>query len=319
MTTKLIDTGFANKNIATGTNVYTYLIPLDGTYRFDMYLRGVQGSGTYTAWVVNQLGSGSVQTILAPTTDFAANVIQTNFGFPSISLDLVTNDVVGLWIGGLAGDTTVTGTVRIWRENYSTLVQSDILSDATPFGGANIDDAISTAVTQAGNAASYANGVLTILTGITSLADWLRGLARKDNMEVIAKAELNLAGGTYDESTDSLEAQHDSYTTPPTPGTIADAVLDEAGAGHTGLIPTNLDTNIGSRSTLTVANILAGILEGTSTIQDFFRLTASVLFGKSSGGGTNNPKFRDLSDTKNRIDATTTANGDRTSITRDAT
>lgn len=38
-----------------------------------------------------------------------------------------------------------------------------------------------------------------------------------------------------------------SYVTPPTAASIADAVLDEAGAGHIGLIPTNLDTTISSR------------------------------------------------------------------------
>jgi hypothetical protein len=60
-----------------------------------------------------------------------------------------------------------------------------------------------------------------ILTGITSLAGWLRGLARKSTMDATAKSELNSGGGTYDEATDSLEANRDNIGT--------------AGAGLTGL------------------------------------------------------------------------------------
>lgn len=44
------------------------------------------------------------------------------------------------------------------------------------------------------------------LAGITSLAAWLRGLYRKSAMDATAKTEVNSGGGTYDESTDSVEA-----------------------------------------------------------------------------------------------------------------
>jgi hypothetical protein len=72
-----------------------------------------------------------------------------------------------------------------------------------------------------------------ILTGITSLPEWLRGLYRKDAMDATAKTELNLGGGAYDEATDSNEAQRDrgdaawitaagfNTTTPDAAGTAA--------------------------------------------------------------------------------------------------
>ena len=47
-------------------------------------------------------------------------------------------------------------------------------------------------------------------TGITSLADWLRGLFRKSVMEATAKTEINTGGGTFDETTDSNEAIRDT-------------------------------------------------------------------------------------------------------------
>ena len=48
-----------------------------------------------------------------------------------------------------------------------------------------------------------------ILSGITSLAAWLRGLFRKDAMDATAKTEANTGGGTFDETTDSLQAIRD--------------------------------------------------------------------------------------------------------------
>jgi len=45
-----------------------------------------------------------------------------------------------------------------------------------------------------------------VLSGITSLAAWLRGLFRKDTMNATAKSEVNSGGGTFSETTDSAEA-----------------------------------------------------------------------------------------------------------------
>lgn len=51
--------------------------------------------------------------------------------------------------------------------------------------------------------------IATILSGITSLAKLLRGLYRKDAMDATAKSEVNDGGGTFNEATDSLEAQQE--------------------------------------------------------------------------------------------------------------
>lgn len=59
-------------------------------------------------------------------------------------------------------------------------------------------------------------------------------------------------------------------------------------------------------------------LEGTYTAEEIMRLMASALLGKASGLGTNHPIFRDLLDTVNRIDAITDINGNRNSVTLDA-
>jgi hypothetical protein len=61
--------------------------------------------------------------------------------------------------------------------------------------------------------------------------------------------------------------------------------------------------------------------DGTAiSLRGALKLLLSVLTGKSSGGGTVTPVFRDLADTKDRISVTVDANGNRTAVgTRDAT
>ena len=52
---------------------------------------------------------------------------------------------------------------------------------------------------------------------------------------------------------------------------------------------------------------LAVVVEGTYTLGDVFKLWSAALAGKVSGGGTSTLKFRDLSDTLDRITATVDA------------
>lgn len=47
-------------------------------------------------------------------------------------------------------------------------------------------------------------------SGITLLRNWLRAILRKDAPDATALSEINSGGGTYDATTDSLEAQKDA-------------------------------------------------------------------------------------------------------------
>jgi len=81
--------------------------------------------------------------------------------------------------------------------------------------------------------------------------------------------------------------------------------IGTAGAGLTAL------------NDITVAEIIAGIADGTYDLQEMLRIMFAALAGKSAGGGTSTITFRDAADSKNRISATVDANGNRTAITVD--
>lgn len=88
--------------------------------------------------------------------------------------------------------------------------------------------------------------------------------------------------------TDLIPAAPASTGDIPTTSQIADAVLDE-------------------------------VYEGTSTLRKWLKVAASVLWAKSSGGGTGTLVFRDVPDTKARVTATVDANGNRSAMSVDET
>lgn len=64
------------------------------------------------------------------------------------------------------------------------------------------------------------------------------------------------------------------------------------------------------------AAVLALVYEDAETFQSYLRLTRAVLLGKSANAGAD---YRDLADTKDRVNATLDENGNRTAVTTDAT
>jgi hypothetical protein len=65
------------------------------------------------------------------------------------------------------------------------------------------------------------------------------------------------------------------------------------------------------------ANFLAGIIEGSVTVQVALRRMLAALVGKADGGGTATQHYRDMADTVNRITATVDVDGNRTAVSFD--
>ena len=89
-----------------------------------------------------------------------------------------------------------------------------------------------------------------------------------------------------------------------------DAIITEVNAN---------ETKIDALNDITVADIIAGVADGSYDLQEMMRIMFAALSGKSSGGGTTTLTFRDSGDAKNRITATVNSSGDRTAMTLDAT
>lgn len=107
-------------------------------------------------------------------------------------------------------------------------------------------------------------------------------------------------------------------------GRIDAAITTRASQASVNTIDDLLDSEIPALTTAvdalpTLAEILAGVVEGAITIKGALRLMLAVLAGESTGGGTTTVTFRDVADAKARVTATVTEDGNRTAITRDIT
>jgi hypothetical protein len=103
-------------------------------------------------------------------------------------------DVAYLTATGFATPTNITA---------GTITTVTNLTNAPTTG--DLTDTMKMSVTTAVDASTLAGK----FAGITLVAKWLRGLFRKDVMDSTAKTEINIGGGTFNETTDSNEAMRD--------------------------------------------------------------------------------------------------------------
>jgi hypothetical protein len=103
---------------------------------------------------------------------------------------------------------------------------------------------------------------------------------------------------------------------------IADGAIDAATFAAGAITATVIATGAIDADALAadaVDEIWDEVVEGAVTARQSMRLANSANAGKASGMETTNPLIRDLGDTKNRIDATVDADGNRSAVTLDLT
>jgi hypothetical protein len=152
------------------------------------------------------------------------------------------------------------------------------------------------------------------LTGIGSVTDNSNGstvVALADTPTVLHAATDALLT-TVDTVVDGIQTDLDNGTD----GlgalkAVVDAILVDTG--------TTMPATLAALNDITVADILAGIIEGTYDIQDCFKIILAYMASKASGGDTSEIIFRDTADGKDRITMTVDDNGNRTAVVVDVT
>jgi len=136
-----------------------------------------------------------------------------------------------------------------------------------------------------------------------------------------APLQPTVAGRTLDVSTGGeVGIDWANVGTPGATVNLAATTLGLLGAsaiGASSFAASAIDANALAASA--VDEILDDTLEGTMTVRQALRIILSAVAGKLSGAATTNVLIRDIGDTKNRINATVDAAGDRTAITLDGT
>jgi hypothetical protein len=191
-----------------------------------------------------------------------------------------------------------------------------------------------------------ASGTVTTLTNLPSMPnDWLTAAGVK--ADAVTKIQnglatpTNITAGTITTATNltNLPTIPNDWITAAGLKTdavdeIADAIWDEAIAGHTTVttfggknqkvVPSETindykaDVSAITGAALSAAGIdaiLDEVVVGTYTMRQILTVTASALAGKLSGGGSTTLTFRGINDASNVIVATVDANGNRSAVT----
>lgn len=213
-----VDTTFSGKNIASAASVYTFTAAASAKIKITVRLTNAAGNGDYIVYLTHQwLGTGTASVVLPKTTCPAASG-ETSIEFLSMELDVKATDVVDVMIDGLAGDTSVSGAIRISADNPSVFdATSDVPAvNVTLWKSSPAPDLPSDPADQ-----SAVEAAITTAAGALATFAQVAGLNNLSSAQAQAAAAAALAA--YGAATGAV----------PTVSDIVDGVLDEALSGHT--------------------------------------------------------------------------------------
>lgn len=137
----LIDTTFTAKNISTALSVYEYTVPGSGLWYhlyFQVRLYQVAGGGDYTINLRLNDGDALADDPMVPKTTYTAAAGAQNIWFQGEAFG-GSGDVFNIMCAGLAGDTAVVGSIRIFHDNAVGATTYGNKLDVSTTGEAGLD------------------------------------------------------------------------------------------------------------------------------------------------------------------------------------
>jgi hypothetical protein len=126
------------------------------------------------------------------------------------------------------------------------------------------------------------------------------------------------AAGSKGKVISDIQAKTDNLPASPAPASEYDTEMARITADvATEAKQDIIESAITALNDISVANILAGTIEGSITVKKALAIVMAFVAGLTSGGGTTEIIFKNQADDTNRIKMTVDADGDRSSITID--
>ncbi|MGI0011409.1 MAG: hypothetical protein ACREAE_08420 [Nitrosopumilaceae archaeon] len=207
------------------------------------------------------------------------------------------------WLGTVVATPTTAGVPEVDVTHVSGTVQTagDIIADTNDIQvrlpAALISGRIDASV------GAMAAGVVTAAAVATNAID-ADALAADAVIEIQAGLATSAALATVQTDTDDIQAR------------LPAALVGGRMASNAEVVGDKTEYTLSAAG---IDSIWDEVVEGAATVRQFLRGFASAMFGKSNSHQSGTPKYRDIADTKDRISATTDANGNRTAITTDLT
>jgi hypothetical protein len=242
----------------------------------------IAGTDVLQADATQILGSA----INATTAQIGANLV--NIAGSAVA---TTSAQLGVNLVNVAGSAVSTSTAQIGCNAVSTAANAITATSLDATAGAEIADAVWDEA----------------YSGHTSAGTF--GLA---NAAIQGANLINIAGSAVSASTAQLGVNVVNMGGSALSTSTAQVGVNVVSTGTDAITSTSLASSAGSEIATAV---LAGVVEGSYTIQHILKLIGAIAAGKASGLDSNAPVYRDISDTLNRISATTDTSGNRSAVT----
>ena len=165
-TISLVDTAFSAKDVHTVLSVYEYTVPAGGVYKLRFQVRlVVAGNGVYTVYLHLNDGDALTDDPIEPKTLVVAASGETKFWCPTISIDANTGDVFNVMVLGLAADTSISGSIRIYADDAVGVTTYGNTLDVSATGEAGVD---LTNIKQASSPTTLTNITVPTVTTLTN-------------------------------------------------------------------------------------------------------------------------------------------------------
>lgn len=122
---RLQNTAIVNEDISSPVLVATYTALEDAELFAQVYLEGLAGGGTYKACLTKQIG-GAGTAYQSPTAGIGVYAGETTVYVGTIAVPVQEDDVIKVYVEGLAGDVNVDGAVEIFDGAVSDELVDDI-------------------------------------------------------------------------------------------------------------------------------------------------------------------------------------------------
>jgi len=172
-----------------------------------------------------------------------------------------------------------------------------------------------------GSAMIGTNGAITSLDAITTDKDSYKATGFNTVVPDAAGTAAALHTATDSDISDAYDRIGDVETLVTGLNNISTAQVntevDNALADYDGPTDTEMVAYFAALNDITVAEIMAAVIEGPITLVKAMRGLISRELGKASGGGTTTVIWRDTQDTKDRVTMTVDTSGNRTGVVTD--
>lgn len=242
------DTG-TNVDISSPTAIGSYTATADKLVLVDVSIDAVAGNGDYVMYVKRKIGGTGSDYIVLPKTTMTAASGETAISGQSGWITVRDDDVLTVYVDGLAGDTATPDYTTRWFElaGVTAAAVADAVWDEATSGhtsAGSFSKAVTDILADTGtDGVKIASGELSTVATASSITaldgkiDTIDNFLDTEIADILAdtnELQAELAdGGRTDLLIDAIKAKTDTIAAAPTAASVADAVWDEAIADHT--------------------------------------------------------------------------------------